>query len=213
MNEADIQLIETMKVDPGPSMPLLAWHRRRLQASCKALGYRWPGEALFADMGGVAAALDPTASHRLRLLLDRSGAYTLTPGPLPPTPEPVLLQLAPDPLQAEALWLQHKTTRRPWYEQAQEWLAIHPNVFDIVFCNENGEICEGSRVNVYVQDEQGKWLTPPLECGLLPGVMRQYLLDRGLVSEARITREAFVSARALRVSNALRGWLDACLAD
>src|SRR5690606_4908573 len=210
-DDTDIQLIETMKVDPGPSMPVRAWRRRLLQASCDALCYRWPGETLFSDLGRIAAALDPNAHHRIRLLLAKHGEYTLTPGPLPPTPEPVLIYLDPRPLQAERLWLLHKTTNRPWYGQTQEWLAAHPNVFDVVFCNDKDEVCEGSRVNLYMLDQHGKWLTPPLDCGLLPGVMRQHLLDRGLVTEARITRDQFLAARAIRVSNALRGWLDARL--
>ncbi|MYN14579.1 aminotransferase [Pusillimonas sp. TS35] len=211
MNDADIQLIETMRVDPGPSLPLLPWHRKRLEASCAALGYRWPGERLFMDIGRLSAGLDPTSSHRLRLLVDRNGVYSLTFGPLPPTPEPVQLRLDTRPRKAEQLYLAHKSTYRPWYEEAQEWLAVHPNVFDVIFCNAHGEVCEGSRSNIYVQDDEGNWLTPPVSCGLLPGVMRQSLLDQGLVREARISRDDLENAPALRVSNALRGWLTARL--
>ncbi|NYT35674.1 aminotransferase [Allopusillimonas soli] len=209
--DIDIALIETMRVDPGPAIPLLAGHRSRLQTSCQALGYPWPGEQLFAELGRHAAALDPGKSHRIRLLLDRSGRFTFTSGPLTPTPEPVQIRLAPQMLEAPVFWLAHKTTHRPWYELAQSWLAMHPEVFDLVFCNEREELSEGSRCNVYIQDDQGVWLTPHTDSGLLPGVMRQALIERGDVREARISRADFLQAPAWRVSNALRGWLDARL--
>lgn len=211
MNDAGIQLIETMRVEPGPSIPLLPWHRRRLQASCQALGYVWPGEALFTDLGRLSAGLDAQQNHRVRLLVDVNGAYTLTANPLPPTPQPVQILLAHEALHGDAHWLLHKTTQRPWYASSQHWLAAHPNVFDILFCNEKDELCEGSRTNVYIKNEQGEWLTPALQSGLLPGVMRQHLLDRGLVREALLSRADLLSASALRISNALRGWLDAQL--
>jgi 4-amino-4-deoxychorismate lyase len=211
MDDTDVQLIETMRVDPGPSLPLLSWHRRRLKTSCEALGFKWPGESLFMEIGRLAAGLDPEASHRIRLLVDKSGAYTLASGPLPPTPEPVQLRLEARALQADSVWLAHKTTRRTWYDKTQEWLAAHPNVFDVVFCNAQDNIAEGSRSNIYVQDLDGNWLTPTARGNLLPGVMRQSLLDQGLVREATVSRTDFLEAHAIRVSNALRGWLQARL--
>jgi branched-subunit amino acid aminotransferase/4-amino-4-deoxychorismate lyase len=41
--------------------------------------------------------------------------------------------------------------------------------------------------------------------------MRQSLLDQGLVREATVSRTDFLEAHAIRVSNALRGWLQARL--
>src|SRR5690606_6755949 len=155
--------------------------------------------------------LDTAQAHRLRLLVNQDGTFSLTASPLAPTPEPVRLSLHPDALQADTFWLRHKTTRRPWYDAAQRWLVEHPDYFDVVFCNTQSQACEASRSNVYVQDTAGRWLTPSLACGLLPGVQRQALLDQGLVSEAAISRQDLLDAPALRVSNALRGWLDAVL--
>lgn len=207
-----VQLIETIRIETGRQAPLLAGHYRRLQDSCAALGYSWPGDALQRDLSAHIEELDADSCHRLRLLLSRDGRYSLTSNPLPPTPQPVRLIFSATPLQADMLWLQHKTTHRPWYEAAQAWLAHNPVFFDVVFCNERNEVCEGSRSNVYILDAASrKWLTPPMNCGLLPGVQRRDLLDSGRVQEARITREQFLASPAIRVSNALRGWLDATL--
>lgn len=203
------QLIETIRVEPGRHVPLLMGHWRRLQHSCKALRYAWPGPELVHAAQRHIDQLDAAQAYRLRLLLSRDGQYSITASPLPPTRQPVRLQLSPVALQADLLWLHHKTTHRPWYDTAQRWLAENPTFFDVLFCNAQGEVCEGSRSNIYILSDDGVWLTPPVGCGLLPGVQRQALLDGGLVQEACISRHDLQQASAIRVSNALRGWLDA----
>ncbi len=206
-----IQLIETMRVEPGQRLPLLPRHQQRLERSCQALGYAWPGDALLTAINEYVERLDTRISHRLRLLLDSDGRHSLQSSELAATSQPVRIRLNPSPLQADPFWLQHKTTRRPWYADAQNLLEQNRGLFDVVFCNAHGEICEGSRSNVYVQNANNEWLTPPTACALLPGVQRQVLLDTGQVREALITRSDLLNARAIRVSNALRGWLDAVL--
>jgi len=61
----------------------------------------------------------------------------------------------------------------------------------------------------------GRWLTPPLSCGLLPGVMRSVLLDdpQWQIEEAVITRDMLARADAIMLCNALRGVLPAVLPD
>ncbi|RTZ39169.1 hypothetical protein EKL30_18325 [Candidimonas sp. SYP-B2681] len=211
MPESTVQLIETIRVDRGRSAPLLAGHWRRLQHSCIALDYVWPGDALMRAVEQHIGQLDADTAYRLRLLLSKDGAYSIACDPLPATPHVVRLHISNDPLQADRLWLQHKTTYRPWYDHVPSWLEQHPEYFDVVFCNHDDEVCEGSRSNIYVLDVDMGWLTPPLTSGLLPGVQRQALLDTAMVKEARITRQDLLGARAIRISNALRGWLDATL--
>lgn len=207
-----IQLIETIRIEPGRHAPLLHGHWRRLQGSCLALGYHWPGDELTRPVQEHIQQLDAYTSHRMRLLLSHDGQYSLASNALPATPQPVRLRLNASPLKADMFWLKHKTTHRSWYEPAQNWLAQHPAFFDVVFCNDKDEVCEGSRSNIYILDAGSSvWLTPPLACGLLPGVQRRALLDSGKVQEARITRGDLLDSAAIRVSNALRGWLDATL--
>lgn len=180
----------------------------------------------------VPNAPDATAvgqSWRIRLLLTQNGEVRLTATELPETPSPVIIALACDTLprsndsssaadpamhclDASNPWLRHKTTFRPWYQAGQQWLQEHPSCFDLIYANQSGHLCEGSRSTIYVQDLQGRWLTPPVTEGLLPGVMRQSLLNNGHVNEARLSLQDIRTAPALRVSNALRGWLDARLA-
>jgi branched-subunit amino acid aminotransferase/4-amino-4-deoxychorismate lyase len=211
MNTEPVQLIETMRVEPGNKIALLPGHLARLRASCIAMGYEWPGDPLITAVQRHAEQLDGSVSHRLRLLVGPARVYSIETGVLAATPQPVTVRLSPEPLKADAFWLRHKTTHRPWYADAQRWLDDHPECFDVIFFNQEEALCEGTRTNVYVLDGSGDWLTPPLDCGVLPGVQRQALLDGGRVREAKLSRRQFLAAESVRVSNALRGWLDARL--
>ena len=82
--------------------------------------------------------------------------------------------------------------------------------FDLLFFNADDELTEGARSNVFAYID-GRWRTPPLTSGVLPGVMRELLLeDTNLDAvEDVITRQSFERAEAVFVCNALRGRLEA----
>lgn len=84
--------------------------------------------------------------------------------------------------------------------------------FDKLFFNERDELTEGGRSNVFVKLD-GRWYTPPLRAGVLPGIMRSILLeDVELDARERIiTRRELRQAQAVLVCNALRGALPAQL--
>jgi len=120
------------------------------------------------------------------------------------------VMLSGDAIDADEPLLRYKTTYRPWYANATEWLATQPDVFDLLFINQHGELCEGSRSNVYIQ-QHGVWYTPPIDSGCLPGVLRSELLDHGKVKERTLTLDDLHHAEDIRLSNALRGWFNVTL--
>jgi para-aminobenzoate synthetase/4-amino-4-deoxychorismate lyase len=82
----------------------------------------------------------------------------------------------------------------------------------MLFFDAAGRLVEGGRSNVFLR-LGGRWFTPPLADGALPGVMRGVLLDDPAwgASERSLTREDLLRADALMVCNALRGPLAATL--
>jgi para-aminobenzoate synthetase/4-amino-4-deoxychorismate lyase len=129
--------------------------------------------------------------------------------PLTLLSSPVKVLLARQPTVANALFLRHKTTVRERYDAA--WRAAEAEgAFDMLFCNTLGELTEGARSNVFVKLE-GRWYTPPLAAGLLPGVMRAVLLGDPAwnASERRLTLDDLRAAEEVVVCNALRGVLNA----
>jgi 4-amino-4-deoxychorismate lyase len=203
-------LVETMHVDGAGQIPLLAYHLARLQASCLALNYVWDDAGTRQDLDATAAKTTESGSHRLRLLYFPEGRRTLQLAPLPALPTRLSICLWPERLSSDEPWLRHKTTYRPWYATMTQWLSTQPTIFDALCCNERGELCEGSRSNVYLFLEE-QWFTPPTSSGCLAGVQRAMLLDQGLVHERLLYEEDVLHASHLRISNALRGWREVAL--
>jgi branched-subunit amino acid aminotransferase/4-amino-4-deoxychorismate lyase len=108
-----------------------------------------------------------------------------------------------EPLDRHELLLRHKTTYRPWYTTASETIE-REGLFDILFVNREGEVCEGTRTNVFTRI-RGKLYTPPVSCGLLPGTLRAHLLSRGECRERVLTREDLAAATAVFCGNSVRG--------
>ena len=203
-------LIETMRAEPTGEITLLGGHLTRLETSARALGFQWPGRAsLLASINGaLERAPDRSAPTRFRLLLRQTGEVRVETAALAALRGTPLVALATHVLHSDEPLLQHKTTHRPWYEATTNWLSTRPEFFDLVFMNERGELCEGSRSNLYIKKD-GQWVTPPVACGLLGGVMRQQLLQTGQVREGLLYRTDFEQPKAqLRLSNGLRDWFD-----
>lgn len=206
------ELIETILVDAEQRVPLLARHLKRLEAACKDLGYAWAGRAVEGDIMIAAMGLVTPGPHRLRLLVARDGSRHIQTAPLPPLPAVQEVMLAPETLRSSEPLLRYKTTHRPWYTKTIEWLPAHPNIFDLLYLNERGELCEGSRSNVYLLLD-GRWCTPPVSSGCLPGVQRGELLDTANARERVLTLDDLHEAKEIRLSNALRGWFTVTLRE
>ena len=76
---------------------------------------------------------------------------------------------------------------------------------DVLFLNQRDEITEGAISNIFVRIE-GRLYTPPLACGVLPGVFRRHLLEAVPRAEERILTLADLRAAGeLYLCNSVRG--------
>ena len=202
------EILETLALKDGrwQNWPL---HWARLQITAHHFRYPLMQMQLESDMAQLAQKHEE-GQWRVRLALSFTGAVQFTVAQLLPSAEPVKLQLARQPILnavAQSDVVRFKTSVRHHYEVFEPKSA---EVFDTVLFNENGQITEGTRGNIAMQLD-GQWVTPALQCGLLPGVGRALALSQGRLVEKvvviddlrRITDWAFV--------NSLRGWLDARL--
>jgi para-aminobenzoate synthetase/4-amino-4-deoxychorismate lyase len=144
----------------------------------------------------------------VRLLADRAGVTRAQAFALAPTRVPVHVRLADRPLAgSDGEFVRFKTTQRAHYDA---FAPTDDAVFDTLLWNERGELTEFTRANVALRIG-GRWLTPALKCGLLPGIARARLLREGAIEEATLTREDLVRADGVAFFNSLRGWLAAVL--
>jgi para-aminobenzoate synthetase/4-amino-4-deoxychorismate lyase len=195
----ELRLVETLRMEGGVCS-LLPRHLARLARSAAYFGFRCDLEAITAAIEGGAGG-GREAPRRLRVLLDRSGAVELESGPLPEEPRARPVAFASAPVDAEDLFLFHKTTHRPRYERERR---EHPELYDVLFVNARGELTEGTFNNIALRFGN-RVLTPPVRSGLLPGVLREELLERGAIEEAVLTLDDLARADELLLMNAVRG--------
>lgn len=75
---------------------------------------------------------------------------------------------------------------------------------EVVFLNGKGEICEGAVSNVFFV-RKGKVFTPEISCGLLPGIMRGYVMECCDVEERKILPDSLEEFEECFVTNSLMG--------
>src|SRR3546814_1112285 len=110
------------------------------------------------------------------------------------------------PMAADDFRLSHKTSLRDVYDIARH----ESGAAEVVFVDEPGFVTEGSWSNIFVERD-GQLLTPPLALGLLPGVLRADLIDKGRAVESHL-RIADLEG-GFFIGNSLRGLIPARLAD
>jgi para-aminobenzoate synthetase / 4-amino-4-deoxychorismate lyase len=100
--------------------------------------------------------------------------------------------------------LYHKTTQRAVYALHFQQAAAR-GYDDVLFLNTRGEVTEGAISNMFVE-KNGRWFTPPVECGLLAGVFRRHLIEsRPNLQERVLTLDDLRNADAIYLTNAVRG--------
>ena len=210
------RLIETLLWQPGGGYWLLNEHLERLTASAAYFRYPFNPPEMLTRLKKLS--LDFAASPmRVRLTLAKDGQMELNASPCPapaavtwPMPEAAREELprvtfSPEATDPGSPWLFHKTTLRELYDTERE-RALAAGFYEVLFTNTRGEVTEGSITSIFIL-QQGTLVTPPMECGLLPGVFRRYLLERGPmpVREAILTSRDLAQAEAIFVGNSVRG--------
>ncbi len=204
----DFSLVETLRWGPAAGYRWRPEHLERLAESADFFAFGF-------DRDEVDAALDDAVAgasqdQRVRLLLRRDGNIETTAVPLfmplrqEPNTEAEVVRFVVDmsPINPQNVFLFHKTTRRGAYD---ERLKQHPYADDVLLVNDRGTVTEFTIGNVAVHID-GRWCTPPIDCGLLGGVYRRVMLEAGVLIERPIRVEDVLSATNVAFLNSVRGW-------
>lgn len=195
-------LYETLRYEPGRGYLDLAAHLRRLRQSCVYFCRPFPLANILRELRAHRATLQGrTARLRLDVAGDRvtlkSSAENLA------WPSDLVLMIADERLDPADFRLYHKTTLRPEkYAALQQAEAL--GAAECLFLNTRGELTEGALSNLFAH-VYGEWLTPAVQCGLLPGVWREKQLRNGRCREAILTLDDLRNAAEIRIGNAVRG--------
>ncbi len=172
-----MSLIETMAWSKAEGFGMLDRHLARLAESA---GYF----AIPCNLPAIRRALEDAVRNtsaarlRVRLLLDEDGVPDVATAPLEErTGRPWRFVLAPASTSSEDRYLYHKTTRRTLYDRERQAAQHAYGVDEVLFRNERGELTEGAVTNIFLE-KGGRFFTPPVSCGLLPGTFRADFLER-----------------------------------
>ncbi|EAT10027.1 aminotransferase class IV [Sphingobium sp. 10 DY56-G10] len=202
--DGQYDLLETMAFDPHEGIRLLDLHLARMKASADALGFAFDRHDVRNEL--QAATFRLRERSRVRLLVSRGGALAIEVRDHRTWPHAIVpVAVVPRQASANDPRLRHKTTDRAVYRDALR----RGGTYEVLLTDEKGYLTEGCFSTLFV--ERGdKLVTPPLTRGLLPGVLRQSLIDMGEAAEADL--KVHDLERGFFIGNAARGMVAATLA-
>ncbi len=229
-------LLETLLFHPGEGYFLYEDHLDRMAGSAIYFDFDFSREEIEEKLLAVAATLrddgkrvaaggmprgagisrglshaaeNKGPGYKVRLLLEQGGGITCEAESLPEPSgaKPVMLKIAGSPVNSANPFLHHKTTRREIYTEAK---ASRPLCDDVVLYNERGEVTETTIANIVVKIGE-KLYTPPVTSGLLGGVFRGNLLEKGEVEERVVDLETLCRCDGIFLVNSVRKWRKAVI--
>lgn len=194
---------ETLRYDPGEGFQDLKLHLLRLSRSCAYFLRPFPLRSIVQELRNLRKQ-HGSQSFRVRLELDEEIVHAAASRENLAWPEGgIIVQVSDKRVQSDDFRLYHKTSLREEKTAALE-KARAAGAYECLFLNERGELTEGSISNIMLRID-GRWLTPALRCGLLPGVWRERQLASGRAHEAVLTLSDLIRADKAVVGNAVRG--------
>ena len=194
--------IETFRRLPNGDVPRAARHQKRFAL------------AVGDDMASkIFSALSPATGEdqRVRVTAGDSGLSSQIM-PFKELPTPIRLALSRYPLKEALQETRIKSTARDFYDGERARVSALTGADEVIFLNAEGQLCEGSFTSLFIE-KGGALVTPALTCGLLPGVLREDLIEAGEAVEAKLTLAELETADRIFVGNSLRGLMAAKFID
>jgi len=196
-------------------------HLRRLRDGVTRLGLRHDFDtvdvpALAREICGKNGLLSGRARLRLTVTAGEGGLYDSHPGSravvwltaqaIVHEPMNLSVMTLPFARNERSALSGLKTTSYAENLMGLRW-ARERGAEEGIFFNHRHHLCEACTANVFVKID-GKWLTPSLDSGCLPGVMREIVLEKfSHIKEADIRQEDFLRTEEMFVTSAIRGIL------
>ncbi|MBN2641516.1 MAG: aminodeoxychorismate synthase component I [Victivallales bacterium] len=199
----DFDILETMLYREPHGLVMLTEHLSRARNSQLYFGRIWNEEAVEQTLRELKQQ-SPCA--RVRMTINASGVPSITCTPLNKTgwnSSPAKICLSSERTRSDDIFLYHKTTRRKLYDDCFND-AVHHGFDEIIFLNERGELTEGAISNIFIK-QNGRWFTPALKCGVLPGTMRKKIMTDIAAEEKILYLKDLNDAEELYICNSVRG--------
>lgn len=201
----EFKLLETMLWNKDKKFWLLDIHLERLSESAEYFNFRYNKKQIIDALSKEEKKFNKKKNYRVRFLLSCEGDIETAASILDYKAAPNKVKFSDKRVNSSDIFLFHKTTNRVLYNNEYK-KASEEGFFDTIFLNEKNEVTEGAISNIFIE-KNGKYYTPPIECGLLNGVYRRYLLKSNVfpVEEKVLYREDIQNAGKIFLTNAVKG--------
>ena len=181
-------------------------HLERMALSAAYFGTKFNKQEAAEILKNPALIFRKDESYRVRLLLDKDGGLRTEVGGLQETVRIGYVTLSKKRTNSRNRFLYHKTTNRDLYDsEYSKYRAL--GYTDCLFMNEKQELTEGAITNIFIEKD-GRFFTPPLSSGLLPGIMRAALISSLKAKEQILHLKDLRSADRVYICNSVRGLIE-----
>jgi para-aminobenzoate synthetase/4-amino-4-deoxychorismate lyase len=204
--DKDFELIETILVKENKKIDLLSYHLKRLKNSLKYFEFCYNEGVIKDKLQKHLKKLNNSKKYKLRLLHKRDGSFKISSRPLSGAKQESLkVAICPKKVNSGNIFLYHKTTNRELYDKEYK-KALKQGLAEVFFFNEKDQLTEGAISNIIIKKDNC-YYTPPLNCGLLNGVYREYLFNKKdfPLKEKILYIKDLKTADNIFVCNSLRG--------
>jgi len=198
-------LVETLLWEKGKGYFLFDLHLMRLKRSCEYFSRLHNIKEIRGYLLKITRKFKE-AKIRVRLAIDPHGDIALEAREEKDVLPPQKIVLCESRFDSNDIFLYHKTSHRAFYDEHLH-KARAAGFFETVFLNEKNELTEGSFTNIFIE-ERGALFTPPVACGLLPGVLREHLLSTHQAQEKILYPADLKTADKIYVGNSVRGLVE-----
>lgn len=215
----DFQLIETILW--RNTFYLLNLHLKRIASSAKYFDFFFDKKVIYRQLFRLTNNFKKNHFYKIRLLLSEKGIATLKYKKLPDkfnfctqnniqSNKKNLIIISSVSTASNDIFRFHKTTNRDLYNK--EYNKYKKNgFFEVIFRNEKNQITEGSISNIFIKKGQ-YYYTPPVECGLLNGIYRQFFIEHNKnVVEGIISEKDLRNAEEIYICNSIKGMIKVAL--
>lgn len=211
--DVEFELIETLAYSSDIGYQLLDEHMRRLSESSNFFGFACNIEDILQSLNDLRSKLNLRTLYKIRIILSWNGKFEIDVSeifnPRLENNELPIICFASKPSNSSNILFQHKTNSpsvRKFYDDEYNFCKKSLDCHEVIFVNELNQVTEGTRTNIFIEQED-VWITPPISCGLLGGVMRNSILqDKNRTAVEKILYPAdIVKANKIFLTNSVSG--------
>lgn len=187
----------------GAKAVALDRHIARLRLGAQSLGINSPThDAVAVAVTSLLQSTKEITLGRMRITLSGSGTFLITHQEYKEWSEPAKLVSYPHPFNARSPLQKVKSTSYGEYLLAYRY-AQERGADDALLFNTQDLVMEASTANL-VALIGGRWVTPPLSSGPLPGITRELLIEWGMLTERELIFEELQRCASVALISSLR---------